>query len=131
MKALLVFLAALPLACTSPTGDDGGPTPGYVYLTVINETDGSSITDIYYRWADDTDGDVPDGYWRWHWGYNEDSLEPGDRVSLEVEPGLYDIRLKAITPYPDSDFDKTRFDALITENGYTWELTQEEIREAH
>jgi len=74
---------------------------------------------------------VPDGYWRWHWGYNEDSLEPGDRVSLEVEPGLYDIRLKAITPYPDSDFDKTRFDALITENGYTWELTQEEIREAH
>ncbi len=127
----MVFLAALLPACSSPTENDGGPAPGCVYLTVINATDGSSITDIYYRWADDTDGDVPDGYWRWHWGYYGNWLEPGDHVSLEVEPGLYDIRLIAITPYPDSDFDKTRFDALITEDGYIRELTQEEIREAH
>jgi hypothetical protein len=115
-------IGLLLLGCAVTTGDGDGSRSGMAELTFINGLKSYDITDIYYRLVDDPKyPGAPESFWRWHWGYREGPLEPGESVSFEVEPDLYDLRCvgRLGATY-------TRYDVEITEEGYIWEVTQED-----
>jgi hypothetical protein len=112
-------IGLLLLGCAASTGDGDGP--GRILLTIVNGLREYDITDIYYRLVDDPKyPDYPKTFWRWHWGgYYEDPLKPGGSISFEVEPDIYDMRCKG-----ELGATYTLYDMEITEDGYTWEVTQ-------
>jgi hypothetical protein len=114
MKRLLIGLAALLLlACTTPTGDDG-PSPGMAYLTYINGVElDLDVIELYYRPAEG-DGSWPSGNLLSDYG----PLAPDEEFRVEVELGTYDLRA-----VDETDTAYIFWDAVITKDGYTWEIT--------
>jgi len=115
-----VLIGLLFLGCAAPTGNDDGPAPGMAYLTITNGLPGYDIVEICWRLVDDPQyPDYIESFWRWSWGYRDGGpLEPGESVSFEVEPDLYDIQCvgKLGSTY-------TRYDVEITLDGYAWRVT--------
>ncbi|MCX7021670.1 MAG: hypothetical protein NTW26_05240 [bacterium] len=115
--SLLALLSLLPLACTAPTGDDG-LDPGHAYLTITNGLTWYNIVKIIGCRSIDGEPD---------WGFGrfwEGELAPGESVKIVLpidSYNIYDIRCEN-----ENGATYTRYDVEIPEDGYTWEVTQED-----
>lgn len=106
MRTLILITAAslLLAGCYDP-----------VRITVVNGLGSWSVERIYISGTDEEE-----------WGLSSLSsnmiLAPGDSVAIAVEPGEYDISIV------DEDGDTyTRWDQTVTEEGYRWQVTLDDI----
>jgi hypothetical protein len=106
-------IGLLFLGCAVPAGHD----PGMADLTFKNSLREFAIVGVYYRLAE-LPG-YPESYWDVNRICNEGPLEPGEEISFDVEPNLYDLRCVG-----EFGATYTRYEVEITEEGYTWEVTQ-------